>query len=63
MMPDACMVGELPLDAHAHILPRAGTVNPVPSVTSVSPRPDPELIHTRTSTQMGKGGGGGGYRC
>nr|XP_017533564.2 cyclic AMP-responsive element-binding protein 3-like protein 4 [Manis javanica]XP_017533565.2 cyclic AMP-responsive element-binding protein 3-like protein 4 [Manis javanica]XP_036870429.1 cyclic AMP-responsive element-binding protein 3-like protein 4 [Manis javanica]XP_036870430.1 cyclic AMP-responsive element-binding protein 3-like protein 4 [Manis javanica] len=35
MMPDACMVGELPLDAHAHILPRAGTVNPVPSVTSL----------------------------
>ncbi|XP_070252439.1 cyclic AMP-responsive element-binding protein 3-like protein 4 isoform X3 [Myotis yumanensis] len=29
MMPDACMVSNVPLDAHAHILPRAGTVNPV----------------------------------
>ncbi|XP_016077070.1 PREDICTED: cyclic AMP-responsive element-binding protein 3-like protein 4 [Miniopterus natalensis] len=29
MVPDACMVSELPLDAHAHILPRAGTVNSV----------------------------------
>lgn len=35
-MPDACMVSELHLDAHAHILPRAGTVNPVPPVTLVS---------------------------
>ncbi|XP_003415140.1 cyclic AMP-responsive element-binding protein 3-like protein 4 [Loxodonta africana] len=30
MMPDACMVSELPLDAHAHILPRAGTIAPGP---------------------------------
>ncbi|XP_036199350.1 cyclic AMP-responsive element-binding protein 3-like protein 4 [Myotis myotis] len=29
MTPDACMVSNVPLDAHAHILPRAGTVNPV----------------------------------
>ncbi|KAF5924222.1 hypothetical protein HPG69_007442 [Diceros bicornis minor] len=33
MVPDACWVSELPLDAHAHILPTAGTVNPVPPVT------------------------------
>ncbi|XP_014647376.1 PREDICTED: cyclic AMP-responsive element-binding protein 3-like protein 4 isoform X2 [Ceratotherium simum simum] len=33
MVPDACLVSELPLDAHAHILPTAGTVNPVPPVT------------------------------
>ncbi|XP_024604031.1 cyclic AMP-responsive element-binding protein 3-like protein 4 isoform X3 [Neophocaena asiaeorientalis asiaeorientalis] len=30
MVPDACVVSELPPDAHAHILPRAGTVNSVP---------------------------------
>ncbi|XP_010978671.1 cyclic AMP-responsive element-binding protein 3-like protein 4 isoform X1 [Camelus dromedarius] len=30
MVPDACVVSELPADTHAHILPRAGTVNPVP---------------------------------
>ncbi|KAK2494635.1 hypothetical protein MC885_003002, partial [Smutsia gigantea] len=35
MVPDACVVGELPLDAHAYILPTAGTVNPVPPVTSL----------------------------
>ncbi|XP_054567799.1 cyclic AMP-responsive element-binding protein 3-like protein 4 [Eptesicus fuscus] len=29
MMPDACMVSNVPLEAHAHILPRAGTVNPM----------------------------------
>ncbi|XP_027946127.1 cyclic AMP-responsive element-binding protein 3-like protein 4 isoform X1 [Eumetopias jubatus] len=33
MVPDACTVLELPLDAHPHTLPRAGTVNPVPPVT------------------------------
>ncbi|XP_007946750.1 cyclic AMP-responsive element-binding protein 3-like protein 4 [Orycteropus afer afer] len=33
MMPDACMVSELPLDAHAHILPRAATIAPVPPAT------------------------------
>ncbi|XP_034865530.1 cyclic AMP-responsive element-binding protein 3-like protein 4 isoform X1 [Mirounga leonina] len=33
MVPDACTVLELPLDAHTHTLPRAGTVNPVPPVT------------------------------
>lgn len=35
MVPDACMVSELPFDAHAHILPR-GTVAPVPPATLVS---------------------------
>ncbi|XP_012588855.1 PREDICTED: cyclic AMP-responsive element-binding protein 3-like protein 4 [Condylura cristata] len=30
MVPDACMISELPLDAHAHILPRASTIAPVP---------------------------------
>ncbi|XP_012394012.1 cyclic AMP-responsive element-binding protein 3-like protein 4 isoform X3 [Orcinus orca] len=30
MVPDACVVSELPPDAHAHILPRAGPVNSVP---------------------------------
>ncbi|XP_012331558.1 cyclic AMP-responsive element-binding protein 3-like protein 4 isoform X3 [Aotus nancymaae] len=33
MVPDACMVSELPFDAHAHTLPRAGTVAPVPCTT------------------------------
>ncbi|XP_054546944.1 cyclic AMP-responsive element-binding protein 3-like protein 4 isoform X2 [Talpa occidentalis] len=33
MVPDACMISELPLDAHAHILPRASTVAPVPPAT------------------------------
>ncbi|XP_018878553.1 cyclic AMP-responsive element-binding protein 3-like protein 4 isoform X1 [Gorilla gorilla gorilla] len=33
MVPDSCMVSELPFDAHAHILPRAGTVAPVPCTT------------------------------
>lgn len=32
-VPDACMVSELPLDFHAHIVPRAGAVNPVPPST------------------------------
>lgn len=32
MVPDACVVSELPPDAHAHILPGAGAVNPVPPV-------------------------------
>ncbi|EFB25806.1 hypothetical protein PANDA_011546, partial [Ailuropoda melanoleuca] len=32
MVPDACTVHELPL-AHAHTLPREGTVNPVPPAT------------------------------
>lgn len=35
MVPDACTVHELPL-AHAHTLPREGTVNPVPPATLVS---------------------------
>nr|KAF6396482.1 cAMP responsive element binding protein 3 like 4 [Rousettus aegyptiacus] len=30
MVPDACVVSELPLDARAHLLPPAGTVSPVP---------------------------------
>lgn len=33
MVPDACMVSELPLDGHAHIMPRAGAVHPVPPST------------------------------
>ncbi|XP_011855686.1 PREDICTED: cyclic AMP-responsive element-binding protein 3-like protein 4 [Mandrillus leucophaeus] len=33
MVPDSCMVSELPFDAHAHILPRAGTLAPVPCTT------------------------------
>ncbi|KAB1260275.1 Cyclic AMP-responsive element-binding protein 3-like protein 4 [Camelus dromedarius] len=36
MVPDACVVSELPADTHAHILPRAGTVNPVPPAALVS---------------------------
>lgn len=36
MVPDACVVSELPPDAHAHILPGAGAVNPVPPVALVS---------------------------
>ncbi|NP_001116574.1 cyclic AMP-responsive element-binding protein 3-like protein 4 [Sus scrofa] len=32
MVPDACVVSELPPDAHAHILPGAGAANPVPPV-------------------------------
>uniref|UniRef100_A0A8C3VSZ5 Cyclic AMP-responsive element-binding protein 3-like protein 4 n=1 Tax=Catagonus wagneri TaxID=51154 RepID=A0A8C3VSZ5_9CETA len=30
MVPDACVVSELPPDAHGHILPGAGAANPVP---------------------------------
>ena len=37
MVPDACVVSEPPPDAHAHILPRAGTVNSVPPAALVSP--------------------------
>ncbi|XP_008048937.1 cyclic AMP-responsive element-binding protein 3-like protein 4 [Carlito syrichta] len=33
VVPDACMVSELPFDAHAHILPTAGTIVPVPPAT------------------------------
>ncbi|XP_012870731.1 PREDICTED: cyclic AMP-responsive element-binding protein 3-like protein 4 [Dipodomys ordii] len=33
MMPDACMVSKLPLDAHAHILPRASSVAPSSAAT------------------------------
>lgn len=33
LVPDACMVSELPLDVHAHIIPRAGAVHPVPPST------------------------------
>lgn len=36
MVPDACVVSELPPDAHAHILPGAGAANPVPPVALVS---------------------------
>nr|XP_055179699.1 cyclic AMP-responsive element-binding protein 3-like protein 4 isoform X4 [Nyctereutes procyonoides] len=32
-VPEACMVCELPLDAHTHTLHRAGSVNPVPPAT------------------------------
>ncbi|XP_032700966.1 cyclic AMP-responsive element-binding protein 3-like protein 4 isoform X2 [Lontra canadensis] len=32
-VPAACSVGELPLAAHAHTLPRVGAVNPVPPAT------------------------------
>lgn len=32
MVPDACVVSELPPDVHAHILPGAGAANPVPPV-------------------------------
>ncbi|XP_041600341.1 cyclic AMP-responsive element-binding protein 3-like protein 4 isoform X3 [Vulpes lagopus] len=32
-VPEACVVCELPLDAHTHTLPRAGSVNPVPPAT------------------------------
>ncbi|XP_007525434.2 cyclic AMP-responsive element-binding protein 3-like protein 4 isoform X3 [Erinaceus europaeus] len=35
MVPDACMVSEIPLDAHAHILPRAGAVATVPPTALV----------------------------
>ncbi|XP_058295239.1 cyclic AMP-responsive element-binding protein 3-like protein 4 isoform X5 [Hylobates moloch] len=38
MVPDSCMVSELPFDAHAHILPRAGTVAPVPCTTLAEER-------------------------
>uniref|UniRef100_H0XGH8 Cyclic AMP-responsive element-binding protein 3-like protein 4 n=1 Tax=Otolemur garnettii TaxID=30611 RepID=H0XGH8_OTOGA len=30
VVPDVCMVNELPFDAHTHILPTAGTIAPVP---------------------------------
>ncbi|XP_075856267.1 cyclic AMP-responsive element-binding protein 3-like protein 4 isoform X5 [Microcebus murinus] len=33
LVPDVCMVSELPFDANAHILPRAGTIAPVPPAT------------------------------
>ncbi|KAM4860614.1 cyclic AMP-responsive element-binding protein 3-like protein 4 isoform 2-T2 [Thomomys bottae] len=33
MMPDACMVNKLPLDAHAHILPRASSAAPASPAT------------------------------
>ncbi|XP_048212590.1 cyclic AMP-responsive element-binding protein 3-like protein 4 [Perognathus longimembris pacificus] len=33
MMPDACMVSKLPLDAHAHILPRASSAASAPPAT------------------------------
>lgn len=36
MVPDACVVSELPLDARAHLLPPAGTVSPVPPSALVS---------------------------
>lgn len=56
MVPDACMVSELPLDAHAHILPRAGTVNSVLPATLVSLGVgliQSSLIHIHIPTQMG----------
>lgn len=46
MMPDACMVSNVPLDAHAHILPRAATVNPMLPTALVSLGVG--LIHTHT---------------
>jgi cyclic AMP-responsive element-binding protein 3 len=33
MVPDACTISKLPLDAHTHILPRAGTLVPEPPAT------------------------------
>lgn len=56
MVPDACTVSELPLDAHACILPRAGTVNPVLPATLVSLGVgliQSSLIHPYIPTQMG----------
>ncbi|XP_062048299.1 cyclic AMP-responsive element-binding protein 3-like protein 4 isoform X3 [Lepus europaeus] len=38
MAPDACMVNKLPLDGQTHILPRAGTVAPVPPETLAEER-------------------------
>lgn len=58
MVPDACMVSELPLDVHAHIIPRAGTVHPVPPSTLVSLGVgwiQSSLIHTYIPTQWGSG--------
>lgn len=56
MVPDACMVSELPLDARVHLLPPAGAVSPVPPSTLVSlgaGRPQSSLIHTYVPTWMG----------
>ncbi|XP_039705647.1 cyclic AMP-responsive element-binding protein 3-like protein 4 [Pteropus medius] len=36
MVPDACVVSELPLDARVHLLPPAGAVSPVPPSTLLS---------------------------
>ncbi|XP_077620239.1 cyclic AMP-responsive element-binding protein 3-like protein 4 [Crocuta crocuta] len=47
LVPDACVVCELPLDAHADSLPRAGSVNPVPPAA-------PPLGHTLSLTEEEK---------
>lgn len=56
MVPDACTVSTLALDAHACIQPRAGTVNPVLPATLVSLGVDliqSSLIHSYIPTKMG----------
>lgn len=56
MVPDACVVSELPLDARAHLLPPAGAVSPVPPSTLVSLRVGclySSLTHTYVPTRMG----------
>lgn len=56
MVPDACVVSELPLDARAHLLPPAGAVSPVPPSTLVSLGVgwlQSSLVHTYVPTQMG----------
>ncbi|XP_039074878.1 cyclic AMP-responsive element-binding protein 3-like protein 4 isoform X1 [Hyaena hyaena] len=50
LVPDACVVCELPLDAHADSLPRAGSVNPVPPAA-------PEALR-----EPGAAWGGGGWK-
>lgn len=60
-MPDACVVCELPCDAH-DTLPGAGTVNPVPPATLVSLAGQIQYswIQRQAPTQMGKEAAGGG---
>lgn len=56
MVPDACVVSELPLDARAHLLPPAGTVSPVPPSALVSLGVGwlhSSLTHTYVPTRMG----------
>lgn len=59
MVPEACMVSELPLDVRAHMLPRAGAVNPVSSaaLVSVGVGQMQSLTHTDAHVDGGKGGG------